>query len=160
MTSPAAPTASFDEVLEEIQRGAETAEGYAPAGVFTSTVPPMADEPAYASSSFVSQLYERSAVAFSVSDEPLPPQVRVEPVPLPAVPRILLPSTRIESIARELRIRPTHTVPELLEMRRRFALRNHPDRADSASRDAATTRMSIANMLIDSAIQARNALQN
>lgn len=139
---------------------------YGPSTV-SFAAPPIA-ETAYASSSFVSQIYESAAAYAATPTAEEPPAmeeaaVAQERSPEPPVhevgflPRIFRPSTRVQSIQRELRIKSHHTVAELLEIRRRFAQRNHPDRADGNSQANATTRMSIANMLIDDAIRLRQS---
>lgn len=60
-----------------------------------------------------------------------------------------------EAIARELGLTPTLGAKDLERIRREFALANHPDRAAPAARDLATTRMTIANTLIDQALHDR-----
>ena len=60
-----------------------------------------------------------------------------------------------EAIAGELGLTPALGAKDLERIRREFALANHPDRAAPAARDLATTRMTIANMLIDQALHDR-----
>jgi hypothetical protein len=60
-----------------------------------------------------------------------------------------------EAIAGELGLTPALGARDLERIRREFALVNHPDRAAPAARDLATRRMTIANMLIDQALQDR-----
>ena len=64
-----------------------------------------------------------------------------------------LPAT--EAIAGELGLTPALGARDLERIRREFALANHPDRVLPAARDLATRRMTIANMLIDQALQDR-----
>jgi hypothetical protein len=60
-------------------------------------------------------------------------------------------------ISTELGLSPTLSVSELKQIRRTFAMRNHPDRLDASMRWEATRRMTIANMLIDGLIKAKMA---
>jgi hypothetical protein len=62
-----------------------------------------------------------------------------------------------EAVARELSLAKAMTARELERIRRDFALANHPDRVVAAQRDLATRRMSLANMLIDQALQEKKA---
>lgn len=55
-------------------------------------------------------------------------------------------------ITEDLAISAQHTEAELNERRRQFAKLNHPDRVAPEFRENATTRMKIANLLIDRAI--------
>jgi hypothetical protein len=57
------------------------------------------------------------------------------------------------SLGEELRLSPGLTVDALLRLRRRFALRNHPDRVAPSLRARATRRMKLANALIDAALE-------
>lgn len=61
-----------------------------------------------------------------------------------------LPTDR-QSIHAELDLRAGLTPVDLGRIRRRFALRNHPDRLPPALHARATLRMKIANSLIDEA---------
>lgn len=112
-------------------------------------------EPAYVSPNALSQIYSSTLASFGLSKPaaPAPPPPAREPDP----PPLVVPSTHPNDIARELNVRRWQTTAELLELRRRFALANHPDRVLPALRDAATVRMGIANTLIDDAIKAREA---
>jgi len=58
-----------------------------------------------------------------------------------------------ETIAGELRLTPELTARDLERVRREFALANHPDRVAPLDRDLATRRMTLANTLIDQALQ-------
>lgn len=58
----------------------------------------------------------------------------------------------IEEIATDLAITPADDRETLQERRRAFARLNHPDRIHPDFRDQATTRMKIANLLIDEAL--------
>jgi hypothetical protein len=53
------------------------------------------------------------------------------------------------AIARDLGVDASSSRCELAEARRRFAVRNHPDRAPAQLQELATARMAIANELID-----------
>jgi hypothetical protein len=59
------------------------------------------------------------------------------------------------AIAAELRLASARTGEDLRRLRRSFAMRNHPDRVPAWLRDEATRRMTIANVLIDSAMRDR-----
>ncbi|MFD1745799.1 hypothetical protein ACFSE1_10040 [Rhizobium helianthi] len=80
--------------------------------------------------------------------EPEPPVLAPEP---PAMPDHLLRLTEAE-IAEDLCLAKEDTPDLLQEKRRNFAKLNHPDRIHPNFRAEATTRMTIANMLIDRAI--------
>jgi hypothetical protein len=54
-----------------------------------------------------------------------------------------------EDLAEELALSCVRSLAELKQIRRSFALRNHPDILHPALRAEATRRMKIANMLID-----------
>ena len=62
-----------------------------------------------------------------------------------------------QAIAAELAIGNNNTVAELNEKRRLFARKNHPDCVAAAFRSNATTRMTIANQLIDTALRQRQS---
>lgn len=79
--------------------------------------------------------------------EPVPP----EPEP-PVMPEHLGRTTR-EEVAAELAIASDHTREALQEKRRSFAKANHPDGVAALFREQATTRMTLANQLIDEAIR-------
>lgn len=145
---------SFEEVMEQLERPSDDIDEYGPVARSSDFGPPSL-EPAYIPSNLVSQLYQKASQAYRAPAAPVaPPTITTQPAQLP---RILMPSTKPESIARELRIRADHSVEQLLELRRAFARRNHPDRASPETRDAATLRMSTANMMIDNAIAERQA---
>jgi hypothetical protein len=56
-------------------------------------------------------------------------------------------------VDQELGLMPGMAPADLQRIRREFALANHPDRVAPALRDQATERMTIANMLVDQALQ-------
>ena len=60
-------------------------------------------------------------------------------------------------ITAELGLSPRLSVAELKQIRRTFAMRNHPDRLHASMRWEATRRMTMANMLIDGLIKAKTA---
>jgi hypothetical protein len=72
----------------------------------------------------------------------------------PAVP-VHLTRLTTQEIAGELAIADADTEATLNDKRRKFAKTNHPDGVAERFRPAATTRMQIANLLIDQAIRAR-----
>ncbi len=71
---------------------------------------------------------------------------------LPVMPEHLVHTSR-EEVAAELAITPDHTREALQEKRRSFAKANHPDSVAALFREQATTRMTLANQLIDEAIR-------
>ncbi|MBU4527258.1 MAG: hypothetical protein KUA43_19025 [Hoeflea sp.] len=64
-----------------------------------------------------------------------------------------------EEIATDIDVLASDTPSDLQRKRRSFARLNHPDRTPSEWRDAATTRMKIANQLIDEALRKAVAKQ-
>jgi hypothetical protein len=58
-----------------------------------------------------------------------------------------------QSIAAELHLSSARTGEDLRQIRRSFAMRNHPDRVPDWLREEATRRMRIANALIDRAMR-------
>lgn len=64
---------------------------------------------------------------------------------------LALPGPRDDeaSVAAELGLSQVRSLSGLAEVRRKFALRNHPDRLHASLQAYATRRMKIANMLID-----------
>jgi hypothetical protein len=85
------------------------------------------------------------------SPEPLPQPESKEPEP-PVMPDHLARTSREEVVA-ELAISPQSTPQSLHEKRRAFAKANHPDSVAPPFREQATTRMMIANQLIDEALR-------
>lgn len=65
-------------------------------------------------------------------------------------------STDPEHIAAELSLKPNMTIDEIDELRRTFALRNHPDRVNEALIQLATVRMQIANAILDALKKSRS----
>lgn len=94
---------------------------------------------------------DRSAVQRAyfdtASEEMLAPP---KPLPKPVMPDHLR-RIRPEQIASDLALADRETAQGLADRRRRFAAENHPDRHHPDFRSNATTRMKIANMLIDEA---------
>ena len=87
----------------------------------------------------------------TLPEERLPP----EPAPEPALPPPHLTRLSAEEIAEDLAITPGMSATALQELRRNFARQNHPDSVASEWREAATTRMTIANQMIDAALRTR-----
>ncbi len=79
---------------------------------------------------------------------PVPPAVPVKPVMPDHLKRLA-----IEQIAEDLDLKADDDRERLGEKRRAFARHNHPDRHHPDFRDRATTRMKIANLLVDEAIR-------
>lgn len=109
----------------------------------------------------VRQAYADMAAPITRKPQPTPTPAPVPrmaaPVP-PAPPPPLKRPAHLDrltplQIAEDLRISDTDTPSTLAEKRRAFANRNHPDRHAPIDRDAATTRMTIANMLVDEALR-------
>ncbi|MCZ4290189.1 hypothetical protein [Hoeflea alexandrii] len=63
-------------------------------------------------------------------------------------------------MAKDINLLASDTPAELQSKRRRFARLNHPDRTPAEWREAATTRMKIANHLVDEALRAVAARRN
>lgn len=59
----------------------------------------------------------------------------------------------LEIVTEELRLEAARSVADLRRIRRRYAMRNHPDRMPPTLREEASRRMTIANALIDSALK-------
>ena len=83
--------------------------------------------------------------------EPEPEPAPKEPEP-PVMPEHLARISR-EEVAAELAIASDTTLHSLHEKRRSFAKANHPDSVAAPFREQATTRMTLANQLIDEAIR-------
>lgn len=76
--------------------------------------------------------------------------------PAPPPPPAWLERLSVEEITEDLGLDPADDREKLQERRRGFARENHPDRVAVDHREAATTRMKIANRLIDEAIRRYN----
>jgi len=142
---------TFAQVVEQLESTRPPAPTeYGPGSPISSGMAAQpTHEPAYVSPNALSQIYESTAASFGPTKPA--PQKAAEPAPAP--------STKPQDIARELKLRIWHSAGQILEIRRRFAMINHPDRVADTMRDAATTRMSIANGLIDAALRAREPRQ-
>ena len=110
-----------------------------------------APEPAAVS---VASRVERPAPAAVRIDAPAPPK------PKPSIDTAPFRRLSTEEIARDINLLATDTPAELQSKRRRFARLNHPDRTPAEWRDAATTRMKIANHMVDEALRAAAARRN
>lgn len=142
-----APARSFADVIETVQLTASKAAEYGRVTIPSGAAAQPQHEPAYVPANTVSQIYGTTIESFGKSPPPIAPQ----PKPVPQ------PSTKPLDVARELRLRASYSVEQLIDIRRRFALSNHPDRVPPVIRDAATVRMGIANMMIDEAITVAEA---
>lgn len=135
----------FQSVVERLAEDAEEADG-----------PPQ--DPAYRivglSSGFVAESVEAApGEAFRLDAYlALMPYPQPEDTGPPAVPPHLTRLT-IAEIAEDLGLSADDGREALAEKRRAFARLNHPDRQDATFRDKATTRMKIANLLVDEAIR-------
>ncbi len=98
----------------------------------------------YVSANILSRLYAEIASQ--------PEQPRVEP---PRSPPPLPPRSEQEQVLDELHLTPNLTANDLVKLRREYAKTHHPDRVLPNSRDEATRRMTIANVLIDEALRSK-----
>jgi hypothetical protein len=91
----------------------------------------------------------------NLGDPVILPELEPEPEPAPQEPIMPEHLSRIsrEEVAAELAITSEHTREVLQEKRRHFAKVNHPDSVAALFREQATTRMTLANQLIDEAIR-------
>lgn len=145
-------TMAFSEVVEHLESGrpVDGAEYRPSTAIGSGAAAQPLHEPAYVSPNALSQIYGATAENFGPAiTAPSPVAHKPEVTPPPSV----LP----QDIARELKLRVWHSPDDLIAIRRRFAKTNHPDRVIPSHRDAATTRMSIANTLIDEALRVRDS---
>ncbi len=96
--------------------------------------------------------------ASACHNDALVPQLPQEPPlqkakPKPTIDTSLFKRLSPEEIAKDLNLLATDTPAELQSKRRRFARLNHPDRTPAEWREAATTRMKIANHMVDEALR-------
>ncbi|MBC7281395.1 hypothetical protein [Hoeflea sp.] len=77
----------------------------------------------------------------------------VVPPPTPQFDAARFKRLSAEEIATDIDVLASDTAADLQRKRRAFARLNHPDRTPAEWRDAATTRMKIANQLIDEALR-------
>lgn len=82
----------------------------------------------------------------------LMPDPEPENTEAPVVP-VHLTRLTIAEITEDLGLRADDDRDVLADKRRAFARLNHPDRQQAVFRDQATTRMKIANLLVDEAIR-------
>ena len=82
------------------------------------------------------------------------------PKPKPAIDTSLFKRLSPADVAKDINLLASDTPAELQSKRRRFARLNHPDRTPAEWREAATTRMKIANHLVDEALRAVAARRN
>lgn len=75
------------------------------------------------------------------------------PRPKPTIDTSLFKRLSPEDVAKDINLLATDTPAELQSKRRRFARLNHPDRTPAEWREAATTRMKIANHMVDEALR-------
>lgn len=75
------------------------------------------------------------------------------PPPKPAFDASRFKRLSAEDVAKDIQLKASDTAAELQLKRRNFARLNHPDRVPEEWRDAATTRMKIANRQIDDALR-------
>lgn len=84
---------------------------------------------------------------------PLPRPSTPAARPEPTIDTSHLERLSAEDVAKDINLLASDTAAELQSKRRRFARLNHPDRAPMEWREAATTRMKIANHLVDEALR-------
>jgi len=84
---------------------------------------------------------------------PAPRQVTPAPRPEPATDISHFERLSPEDIAKDIDLLASDTPAELKSKRRRFARLNHPDRCPPEWREAATTRMKVANQMVDEALR-------
>lgn len=131
---------------EEKREDAEAApSAFRVAGLDAGFVAATVDAPSTVESAGTSAYFD-----FLADPEDLPPAPKPEE-PAPMHDHLLRVSE--EEVAAELAIMPADTAEALADKRRRFAKDNHPDRVPAALRDSATSRMKMANLLIDRAIK-------
>lgn len=94
-----------------------------------------------------------TATAAPAKPEPPVAEAQMVETRAPPVMPAHLARTSPEAVATELSISLKDTLHTLSDKRRAFAKTNHPDGIDPLFRDKATTRMKIANLLIDEAIR-------
>lgn len=87
------------------------------------------------------------------SDVVAPPPKPATPPPKPAIDVSMFKRLSPEDIVKDINLLPSDTRAELQKKRRNFAHINHPDRAPDEWRNAATTRMMVANHLVDDALR-------
>jgi len=91
--------------------------------------------------------------AHNDASTPLPRPSKPAPRPKPAIDTSLFKRLSPEEVAKDINLLASDTPAELKSKRRSFARLNHPDRSPAEWREAATTRMKIANHLVDEALR-------
>jgi hypothetical protein len=91
---------------------------------------------------------QRGLAHLADTNELVPP-----PPPKPAIDTSLFKRLSPEEVAKDINLLASDTPAELQSKRRSFARLNHPDRTPVEWREAATTRMKIANHLVDEALR-------
>ncbi|MCD7109117.1 hypothetical protein LRX75_08675 [Rhizobium sp. DKSPLA3] len=148
----------FQSVLERLEaEDPREAAGPSPrAGIAGLNASLAFDTERAAGGDAVRQAYADIDEAGSAAPEPLRPRpaplLRAARPPLRQRPAHLDRLTPAQ-VAEDLQLSNTDTPTTLAEKRRAFANRNHPDRHAPGDREAATTRMTIANMLVDEALR-------
>ncbi|CZT35868.1 hypothetical protein [Rhizobium sp. 9140] len=147
----------FQSVLERIEAEdpRDAGEASPRAGIAGFNAGLAFDTERAAGSDTVRQAYAEMDEAGSTAPEP--PLPRPAPGlqtarPLPRQRPAHLDRLTPAQIAEDLEFSNAETPVTLAEKRRAFANRNHPDRHAPEDREAATTRMTIANMLVDEAL--------
>jgi len=103
----------------------------------------------YVSAHILSRLYAETASQPEANR-------RAEPSPPPSPPP--LPSKSVhDTVLDELHLTPNLSADDLVKLRREYAKTHHPDLVMPDSREEATRRMTIANVLIDEALRTRKS---
>ena len=100
----------------------------------------------YVSANILSRLYDETAAQ---------PDARRRAERLPTPPRP--PKSEHDAVVDELHLTPNLSTGDLVKLRREYAKAHHPDRVLPDSREEATRRMTIANVLIDEALRSKKA---
>jgi hypothetical protein len=148
---------SFDAVLDRVstERAESAAHGSGPWTTMRGW------NSSFVATSLKSQPWpsrQQRVVADTVvhTDVPTPaprPVPKPEPRPEPAIDTSLFKRLSPEEVAKDINLLASDTPAELQSKRRSFARLNHPDRAPLEWRQAATTRMKIANHMVDEALR-------
>ncbi|WP_097105582.1 hypothetical protein [Hoeflea halophila] len=93
------------------------------------------------------------SVIASEEPSPAPGPSTPAPRPEPAIDTSHFQRLSAKEVAEDIDLQASDSAAVLKSKRRRFARINHPDRAPLEWRQAATTRMKIANQMVDEALR-------
>jgi hypothetical protein len=139
-SEPAESEATFESVLDEVERRPEQGGGL-PERPFAAYVAPLDCDPV--SGIGAAQHWDRALEWIADPAEPAGPAKTAD-----------APSDDPDAIAAELGLSRALTLAQLSRLRRRFMWHNHPDGRPDVPRELANRRVAIANMLIDGAERA------